>query len=243
MIDNVILLITGALHERDTQDLLEKCHPLGKFEAMAALSVASNVADLFNLVLVETPIAPYFKNCLSAQDLDDLNVEILRNSLYKAYLEDFHSFCLELDGVSSRIMTEILEFEADRRILNITINSFGTEISKDDRLKLYPAMGSLYSGAAQKLCRADDLDQVKAICDPYPTFRKLFDPTSEKSLEEKMLEHEVSLNKTAFESLLNLSSFYAYSKLKEQEIRNILWISECISQKQKDKINNFIPIF
>jgi vacuolar-type H+-ATPase subunit C/Vma6 len=28
MIDNVILLLTGTLHERDTKELLEKCHPL-----------------------------------------------------------------------------------------------------------------------------------------------------------------------------------------------------------------------
>jgi len=32
MIDNVILLLTGTLHERDTRELLEKCHPLGKFQ-------------------------------------------------------------------------------------------------------------------------------------------------------------------------------------------------------------------
>ena len=29
MIDNVVLIVTGSLHERDVQELLEKCHPLG----------------------------------------------------------------------------------------------------------------------------------------------------------------------------------------------------------------------
>ncbi|KAI5478007.1 V-type H+-transporting ATPase subunit AC39, partial [Pseudohyphozyma bogoriensis] len=80
MIDNVVLLITGTLHERDTHDLLERCHPLGKFETMATLCVATNVEELYNTVLVETPLAPYFKDCLSAQDLDDLNIEIIRNT-------------------------------------------------------------------------------------------------------------------------------------------------------------------
>ncbi|KAL1535244.1 hypothetical protein AAHA92_31324 [Salvia divinorum] len=32
MIDNVVLIITGTLHERDVQELLEKCHPLGMFD-------------------------------------------------------------------------------------------------------------------------------------------------------------------------------------------------------------------
>ena len=35
----------------------------------------------------------------------------------------------------------------------------------------------------------------------------------------------------------------SYFKLKEQEIRNLVWISECILQKRKDQINNFIPLF
>jgi V-type H+-transporting ATPase subunit d len=34
MIDNVALLITGTLHERDTRELLDRCHPLGWFETM-----------------------------------------------------------------------------------------------------------------------------------------------------------------------------------------------------------------
>ena len=39
MIDNVILLLTGTLHERDTRELLDKCHPLGKFQSLATLAI------------------------------------------------------------------------------------------------------------------------------------------------------------------------------------------------------------
>ena len=56
MIDNVILLITGTLHERDTHELIERCHPLGVFDSMPALCVASNVEELYHTVLVETPL-------------------------------------------------------------------------------------------------------------------------------------------------------------------------------------------
>ncbi|KAJ1559133.1 H(+)-transporting V0 sector ATPase subunit d, partial [Nowakowskiella sp. JEL0078] len=80
MIDNIILLITGTLHERDTHELLERCHPLGMFDSIAALCVATNVTELFNTVLVETPLAPYFEKCLSAHDLDEMNIEIIRNT-------------------------------------------------------------------------------------------------------------------------------------------------------------------
>ena len=116
MIDNVVLIVTGTLHERDVQvrreheegiypgylpgymagggclppaaaqvalhcpcspgsiglrvccissrphvqELLDKCHPLGMFDSIATLAVASNMRELYRLVLVDTPLAPYF---------------------------------------------------------------------------------------------------------------------------------------------------------------------------------------
>ena len=35
MIDNIVLIITGTLHDRNVNDLLAKCHPLGMFDSVA----------------------------------------------------------------------------------------------------------------------------------------------------------------------------------------------------------------
>lgn len=40
--------------------------------------------ELYRLVLVDTPLAPYFSGCVSSEDLDEMNVEVMRATLYKA---------------------------------------------------------------------------------------------------------------------------------------------------------------
>ena len=47
-------------------------------------------------------------DCISEQDLDELNVEIIRNTLYKSYIEDFYNFCKKLGGKTAEFICEIL---------------------------------------------------------------------------------------------------------------------------------------
>lgn len=274
MIDNIILLITGTLHERDTHELLERCHPLGVFDSMPALCVATNVEELYHTVIVETPLgpsfilvshrplthfvlvfpAPYFRDCLSATDLDDLNIEIIRNTVYKAYLEDFYHFCTTLGSPTSDVMHKILSFEADRRTINITINSFNTELSKEQRARLFPTIGRLWPAGNNALARADEIDQVRQACETVADYRTFFAGSSSvadrsddlsvaSQLEDRFFQTEVQYNKEAFLQQFQYGVFYAYMKLKEQEIRNLTWIAECIAQDAKDRIQDFIPIF
>ncbi|KAI3652057.1 hypothetical protein MP228_003360 [Amoeboaphelidium protococcarum] len=267
MIDNIVLLITGAIHNRDTKELIERCHPLGQFESLPALSICQNVDDLYNLCIVDTPLAKYFQSFSSSSDLDEMNVEIIRNTLYKSYLEDFDRFCREEcdSAETAEVMHDILEFEADRRTITITLNSLHTELSKDERLKLYPAMGKLYPDGQLKLSKCEDEDSVKIACEQYPQYRQFFDSSTSslmmvsgsmgsggayggeesyvQHMEDEFFRYEVNTNKYVFMRQFNFGVFYAYFKLKEQEIRNIVWIAECIAQGQREKINNYVPIF
>lgn len=241
MIDNVALLITGTLHERDTRELLERCHPLGWFETMPVLCVATNIEELYNSVLIETPLAPYFKGSLSHQDLDELNIEIVRNTLYKNYLEDFHRFVTEhLDfrnTPTAEVMSEVLSFEADRRAINITLNSFGTELSKEDRRKLYPEFGVLYPEGTLMLSRADDIEGVALAVSGVHEYKSYFDivgtsgggmsgsgagnmsgggGSDGKSLEDMFYQREMEISKAAFTRQFTHGVIYAWIKLREQ---------------------------
>ena len=240
MIDNVALLITGTLHERDTRELLERCHPLGWFETMPVLCVATNIEELYNSVLIETPLAPYFKGSLSHQDLDELNIEIIRNTLYKNYLEDFYRFVTEHPDLkntpTSEVMSEVLGFEADRRAINITLNSFGTELSKQDRRKLYPNFGGLYPEGTLMLSRADDIEGVALAVSGNSDYKSYFDTVGMgggvnasgpgnmsggggadgKSLEDMFYQKEMEISKSAFTRQFTHAVIYAWVKLREQ---------------------------
>jgi len=155
-------------------------------------------------------------------------------------------------------MHQTLSFEADRRAINITINSFGTDLSKERRAKLFPMIGRLFPEGNNNLARADDVDQVRAAVDYIQEYRSFFETSTQSStqasndpddygsashLEDRFFAQEVHLNKLAFLQQFSYAVFYSYIKLKEQEIRSLTWIAECIAQNNRERIGEYIGTF
>ena len=88
----------------------------------------STPAELYNAVLVDTPLAPFFESCINeqveellsrqfvqlfaSQDLDEMNIEIIRNTLYKvqsSMLSWHFLFWVKNTHFSSYVMSKLIK--------------------------------------------------------------------------------------------------------------------------------------
>lgn len=198
MIENVMLLLRGTLSGRNVNELMAQCHPLGMFKESTMKSIptfeasARGYAELYETVLVDTPVGPYFQRYLDSQAaqvsnagevrtvLEEVQIEILKNSLMKLYLEDFYAFCEKMGGDTADVMCSLLRAKADRYSISITLNSFGTPLNdpamrETDRKKLYPSIGELYPAGIDLLSRVDEDSKLVAALSSFPAYRTMFE--------------------------------------------------------------------
>ena len=221
---------------------------------------ARGYADLYQTVLVDTPVGPYFSQFLqesseggdSRNVLEEVEIEIIKSSLIKFWIEDFSQYVQKLGGDTATMMGQLLNVRADTNAINITLNSFGTPLNEpamrsSDRKRLYPACGYLYPAGTAMLADVADEDELGRVLELFPQYSSIWNVhaagAGEKSIDDAFYERDVQMLELAFEGQMHFTVFYAYVKLKEQEIRNLVWITECILQAQKDEINKFVPVF
>eukprot|EP01071_Lankesteria_metandrocarpae_P012532 Lankesteria_metandrocarpae@DN600_c0_g1_i1.p1 len=204
------------------------------------------------------------------QLLSETDLEFMRSVLKKGWLEDFYSFCTTLEGTTAEVMRHLLHCEADFRVLSVTLNSIntnmGTASDLGDRNTLYPNFGYLYPEGTDRMRKAWNDATVRHALDGYPQYMTLydqcksfyiredqetFDPAAVvntttsrfKTLEDLIYAEQITMCEMAFEQQFHFGVFYAWSRLKEQEIRNIKWMADMIIMRRKQDVEDIIPLF
>lgn len=295
MIDNIVMIVQGTINNKSPKELLARVDPLGWFEelrSIPSMDYTHGYDDLYRTILIDTPIAPYFREFLetvssqqqaqggpssggpsggrsSLQEvsaiLTETDLEIMRNMLKKAWLEDFYSFCTEKLGgtTTAEIMGELLEAEADFRVLSVTLNALNSPLGSSqqiaDRNALYPSFGKLYPDGTNRIRRAWNEQTVRSALEPYEKFAGLYEQCKQfydrdapaidhakgrfKSIEDLLFVELEKRYEMCFENQFHYGVFYAWIKLQEQELRNIEWICNMIQMGRKQDVDDIIPLF
>jgi V-type H+-transporting ATPase subunit d len=83
--------------------------------------------------------------------------------------------------------------------------------------------------------------QVRGAMEKYPAYQGIFAKLSfgeSQMLDKAFYEEEVKRLTLTFEQQFHYAVFFAYMRLGEQEVRNLMWISECVAQQQKSRIHD-----
>eukprot|EP00758_Cryptobia_borreli_P002852 Tbor_TRINITY_DN3343_c0_g1::TRINITY_DN3343_c0_g1_i1::g.23489::m.23489/K02146/ATPeV0D, ATP6D; V-type H+-transporting ATPase subunit d len=248
MISNVLKLIAAKRGGNDSLDILFKLHPLGMFHGIETLTAATDIGDMFETVLIDCPIGRFFMNS-QQKDFDELSLEYIRGLLQRNYIESFYDFCLSIGGETATMMCPMLEFEADRGVIITTANTCGMrDIQPNDRRKLYPNIGTLVD-VQDDISTVEDVQQLKERLKRFPEYFELMDDdrtfngaSGGKSLERKFVDRGVQHYKDLMSRQFQYGVFYGWLKLKEIEISNLQWISDCISQNMKTRVTEYVHL-
>lgn len=284
LIANVVAIIAATVKGTPAEEVLEHCHPLGRspyLKSMLTFEKDDNILDLYRVVLVDLPVAKYFAQYFDQEvksgepskalqgAFKEVDVNIISDQLRKLWLEDLYAYCKELGGETWTVMKDVLEFEADRRAIEIVHNSIAVKSSLNDPLhrasrqelfcsfgKLYPDCTGSNSGGhpgatvgARHFSKVDSDAALAYAVEPYPQYREAMRKAAEKtsSLSDALKQIEVDILKKALDGQSHFASFYAFVKLKLVELENLRSIGSALSVKTRAGAERrqikYVPIF
>ncbi len=284
LIANVVAMIAATVKGTPAEEVMEHSHPLGRspyLKSMLTFERDDNLLDLYRVVLVDLPVAKYFSQYFDQEvksgepskalqgAFREVDVNIISDQLRKLWLEDLYGYCKSLGGETWTVMKELLEFEADRRAIEIVHNSIAVKSSLNDplhraaRQDLFCSFGKLYPDCTGSLAGApgtatvglrhfskvdSDMALAQAL-EPYPVYREAMRKAAEKttSLSDALKTSEVALLKKAFDGQSHFASFYAFIKLKLVELENLRSIGSALSVRTRAGVERkqvkYVPIF
>lgn len=276
MLDNVLTMIEGLKSGVPSERLQSTIDPIGDFKLLNAVDLSNDMENLYQTVLIDSPVGEFFFKYLEQKSLGssdakenmrDFNSmqtyfqeetpELVRSSLNRIWIEMFHAHCRNLNEISQINMDYLLKLEADFQSIQVVFNSLDESNDKKEEIRslLCPSLGHLYPLHFFKLKEAKTIEDLKACVEAFPIYKSILSEIRETTgnedendtyLEDAMFLEMTKAYSVSFDEQSNFSNFYAYVMLKEQEIKNVVWMAEMISRNREQndpKWNKFLVPF
>ncbi|ORD98463.1 VA0D1 [Hepatospora eriocheir] len=162
--------------------------------------------------------------CINNSSLQKYFVDLDGNET-NMFLEVMKNLMNNYYESSKGYFKEILEVEGDRQILEIALSNL------QDKSKYFPNCTTLNKLQLTELSKNLSKEEVVQI----------FNLSNDNFMNEILIKI-VNVYKNSFNQFDDLSCIYAYFKLKEIQIRNIIWIIQCKNNNMEDKQNEIIKI-
>lgn len=185
----------------------------GAMDEFRGLSACRTFGEAVKLYIRNTALEKYFGG------VGDGDMQEMMATVLKRYFDFYYR------NRAAGYFREIMEAEGDRQIYEICLNGG----SLKNRRAYFPDATTLSERAMAQLGDAERPEDVREILCPGAE-----DPLS------SVVERKAHVYAESFRQHDDLSCVYAYFRLKEQEMHNILWIAECIMQGGYDVIDEII---
>lgn len=229
-IHNFFMLLQSKSVDPELEKSFSKIE-IGDFDALKTLKFSKDMNDVQKFCVENSFLKKYYYRLKWQPEFKDNNFQISQALFFKYHIEETYEKLQDYE----LFIGDIFKVEADRYIIDLTLNTLGSEELKGkERRCLYPKIYSMDESTVEALADVDNPEDLKNIVTTKYNFKG--------DLFSGLIQREIDIYNESFRIFNDISCVYAYFKLKEQEIRNILWIIECVSMDRRENIDNIIVL-
>lgn len=229
-IQNFFYLLQCKLQDPSLERSFDKIE-IGDFSALRTIKFSNDMDDVQRYCMENSFLKKFEQRVRFKKEFAANNFQVLQTLFFKFHIEEaYRSLNDDMDH-----MREILRLEGDRQIIEVAANTLGSkEVVGCKRMELFPDVHSMDLRTRELLSHVEGLEDMKAILSTRYDF--------DTDISNALIRAELGKYRESFSMYGDLSCVYSYFRMKEQEIKNILWIAECIIQNRRDAMDHLFVV-